>query len=126
MDKQTFDKGMKIRREVLGDEHVDRSMAAADDFSRPLQELVTQYAWGEVWSRPGLDRRSRSMITLAMLAALNRPHELKFHVCGALRNGVSKAEIGEVLLQSVIYAGGPAALDAFRVAREAFKEAGVD
>jgi len=126
MDKQTFDKGMKIRREVLGDEHVDRSMAAADDFSRPLQELITHYAWGEVWSRPGLDRRTRSMITLAMLAALNRPHELKLHVQGALRNGVSKAEIGEVLLQSVIYAGGPAALDAFRVAREVFKEAGLD
>ncbi len=126
MDKQTFDKGMKIRREVLGDEHVDRSMAAADDFSRPLQELITHYAWGEVWSRPGLDRRTRSMITLAMLAALNRPHELKLHVQGALRNGVSEAEIGEVLLQSVIYAGGPAALDAFRVAREVFKEAGLD
>lgn len=125
MDKQTFDKGMKMRREVLGDEHVDRSMAAADDFGRPLQELITHYAWGEVWSRPGLDRRTRSMITLAMLAALNRPHELKIHVLGALRNGVSKAEIGEVLLQSVIYAGGPAALDAFRVAREAFKEAGL-
>jgi 4-carboxymuconolactone decarboxylase len=125
MDKQAFDKGMKLRREVLGDEHVDRSMATADGPGRALQDLLTQYAWGEVWSRPGLDRKARSMITLAMLAALNRPHELKLHVHAALRNGLASAEIGEIFLQAAVYAGGPAALDAFRVACEAFKEAGI-
>lgn len=125
MDKETFDKGMKLRREVLGDEHVDRSMSTTDDLSRALQELLTHYAWGEVWSRPGLDRKARSMITLAMLAALNRPHELKLHVHAALRNGLAAEEIGEIFLQAAVYAGGPAALDAFRVAREAYKEAGI-
>jgi len=125
MDKQTFDKGMKLHREVLGDEYVDKSMAAADDLSRGLQNLLTQYAWGEVWSRPGLDRKARSKITLAMLAALNRPHERKLHVLGALKNGVSTEEIGEIFLQAAVYAGGPAALDAVRAAREAFKEANI-
>ena len=94
MDKQAFDRGMKISRDVLGDAHVDRSMAAADEINRPLQELITQYCWGEIWSRPGLDRKTRSTINLAMLAALNRPHELKLHIQGALRNGLSQAEIG--------------------------------
>ncbi len=126
MDKQVFDRGMKIRREVLGDDHVDKSMVFSDDLSRPLQELITQYCWGEVWSRPGLDRKTRSMVNLAMLAALNRPHELKLHVRGALRNGLGKAEIGEIFLQAAIYAGGPAALDAVRVAREVFKEEDID
>ncbi|HEY2890729.1 MAG TPA: carboxymuconolactone decarboxylase family protein [Dongiaceae bacterium] len=116
---------MKIRRDVLGDAHVDRSMAAADEINRPLQELITQYCWGEIWSRPGLDRKTRSTINLAMLAALNRPHELKLHIQGALRNGLSQAEIGEVFLQVAFYAGGPAALDAMRLAREVFKEEGV-
>src|ERR1700690_4531272 len=125
MDKQAFDRGMKIRREVLGDAHVDRSMATADDFNRPLQELITQYCWGEIWSRPGLDRKTRSAINLAMLAALNRPHELKLHIRGALRNGLGKGEIGEILLQVGFYAGGPAALDATRLAREGFNEEGV-
>ena len=125
MDKQAFDRGMKIRREVLGDAHVDRSMATADDFNRPLQELITQYCWGEIWSRPGLDRKTRSAINLAMLAALNRPHELKLHIRGALRNGLGKGEIGEILLQVGFYAGGPAALDATRLAREVFNEEGV-
>ena len=123
MDQQTFDKGLKLRREVLGDEYVDKSMAAADDLSRGLQNLLTQYAWGEVWSRPGLDRKARSMITLAMLAALNRPYELKLHVLAALKNGLSTEEIGEIFLQVSVYAGGPAALDAVRAAREALKEA---
>jgi len=126
MDKQAFDRGMKIRREVLGDEHVDRSMAAVDDLHRPLQEFITQYCWGEIWSRPGLDRKARSMINLAMLAALNRPHELKIHIRGALRNGLGKAEIAEILLQAAFYAGGPAALDAVRVAREVYKEEGIE
>ena len=122
MDKQAFDKGMKVRREVLGDAHVDRSMASADEINRPLQELITQYCWGEIWSRPGIDRKMRSAINLAMLAALNRQHELKLHIAGALRNGLSKAEIGEVFLQVGFYAGGPAALDAMRTAREVFNE----
>ncbi len=124
MDKRAFDRGMNIRREVLGDEHVDRSMATADELSRPLQELITEYCWGSIWSRPGLDRKTRSAINLAMLAALNRPHELKLHISGALRNGLSKAEIGEIFLQVAFYAGGPAALDAMRGAREVFKEEG--
>ena len=122
MDKAAFDKGLKIRREVLGSEYVDRSIASADDFTRPLQELITQYCWGEVWSRPELDRRTRSIINLGMIAALNRPHELKLHVRGALRNGVTQVEIREIFLQVAIYCGAPAALDAFRVAREVFAE----
>jgi 4-carboxymuconolactone decarboxylase len=126
MDKQAFDRGMNIRREVLGDSHVERSMADVDDLNRPLQELITQYCWGEIWSRPGLDRKTRSMVNLAMLAALNRPHELKLHIRGALRNGLGKAEIGEIFLQAAFYAGGPAALDAVRAAREVFKEEGMD
>jgi 4-carboxymuconolactone decarboxylase len=122
MDKKMFDKGLEIRRAVLGSEYVDKSIAAADDFNRPLQELVTQYCWGEIWGREEIDRRTRSIINLAMISALNRPHELKLHVRGALRNGVTKAEIREVLLQVAIYAGVPAAVDSFRVAREAFAD----
>jgi len=122
MDEETFEKGLKIRREVLGAEHVDRSLAGADGFNRPLQELVTTYCWGEVWARPGLDRRTRSLLNLAMLTALNRPHELKLHVNGALNNGVTREEISETLLQTAIYCGVPAAIDAFRVARQAFEE----
>ena len=122
MDKQAFDRGMKIRREVLGDEHVDRSMATADELNQPLQELITEYCWGSIWSRPGLDRKTRSAINLAMLAALNRPLELKLHIRGALRNGLSKAEIGEIFLQVGCYAGAPAAVDSFRIAREFFKD----
>ncbi|MBV9138900.1 MAG: carboxymuconolactone decarboxylase family protein [Hyphomicrobiales bacterium] len=119
---QTFDKGLKNRREVLGAEYVDNAIAAADDFSRPLQELVTEYCWGAVWDRPGLDRKTRSIINLAMLTALNRPHELKLHIKGALNNGLSKAEISEVLLQTAIYCGVPAAVDSFRSAREVFAQ----
>jgi 4-carboxymuconolactone decarboxylase len=122
MDKAAFDKGLEIRREVLGSEYVDRSIASADDFTRPLQELITQYCWGEVWARPELDRRTRSIVNLGMLAALNRPHELKLHVRGALRNGVTQVEIREIFLQVAIYCGAPAALDSFRVAREVFAE----
>jgi 4-carboxymuconolactone decarboxylase len=124
MDRETFEKGLAIRRAVLGAEYVDESLARADEFTRPLQELVTQYCWGEVWSRPELDRRTRSFLNLAMIAALNRPNELKLHVRGALRNGVSKVEIREVFLQVGIYCGLPAALEAFRVAREVFAEEG--
>ncbi|HEY0302652.1 MAG TPA: 4-carboxymuconolactone decarboxylase [Rhizomicrobium sp.] len=118
-----FDKGLEVRKAVLGSEFVEKSIASADDFNRPLQELVTEYCWGAVWTREGLSRKTRSMLNLAMLTALNRPHELKMHVRGALRNGVSKDEIREVLLQAMIYAGVPAAVDAFRTAREALAEA---
>ena len=124
MEKSTFEKGLSIRRDVLGAEFVDNAFATADDFNRPLQELVTQYCWGEIWGRPGLDRRTRSLLNLAMLSALNRPHEIKMHVRGALKNGVTKEEIKEVFLQVAIYCGVPAAVDSFRVAREVFKEIG--
>lgn len=122
MDRSAYEKGLEIRRAVLGPEYVDRSIASADEFTRPLQELITQYCWGEVWSRPELDRRTRSLLNLGMIAALNRPHELKLHVRGALRNGVTEVEIREVFLQVAIYCGAPAALDAFRVAREVLAE----
>jgi 4-carboxymuconolactone decarboxylase len=120
-----FDDGLAVRKAVLGAEFVDKAIASADEFNRPLQELVTEYCWGAIWTREGLPRRVRSMLNLAMLTALNRPHELKMHVQGALRNGVTREEIREVLLQATIYAGVPAGVDAFRVAREAmadFKE----
>ena len=122
MNQDLFDKGLKTRREVLGAEHVDASIRNADDFTRPLQEHITQYAWGDIWNRPGLDRKTRSLLNLAMLTALNRPHELKLHVRGALTNGVSKEEMREVFMQTAIYCGVPATLDSFRVAREVFKE----
>ena len=122
MNQELFDKGLKVRREVLGAEHVDRSLREADDFTREMQELVTQYCWGDIWNRPGLDRRTRSFLNLAMITALNRPHELKLHVRGALHNGLTRDEIKEVFLQAAIYCGVPAALDSFRVAREVFKE----
>jgi 4-carboxymuconolactone decarboxylase len=125
VEKSTFEKGLSIRRDVLGAEFVDNAFATADDFNRPLQELVTQYCWGEIWGRPGLDRKTRSLLNLAMLSALNRPHEIKMHVRGALKNGVTKDEIKEVFLQVAIYCGVPAAVDSFRVAREVFKEIGV-
>jgi 4-carboxymuconolactone decarboxylase len=122
MASERFKKGLKVRREVLGAEHVEASMSQADDFSRPLQELVTEYCWGNVWSRPGLDRKTRSLINVAMLTALNRPHEVKLHLRGALNNGCSKNDIMEVLLQTAIYCGVPAAMDSLRVAKEFFKE----
>ena len=122
MSEDLFETGLEIRRAVLGRDYVDGAIAAADDFNRPMQELVTEYCWGKIWGRPGLDRRTRSFLNLAMITALNRPHELKLHVKGAIRNGVSKAEIAEVFLQGAVYCGVPAAIDSFRVAREAFKE----
>ena len=125
MDQERFNQGLATRREVLGAEYVDKSIASADDFNRPMQELVTEYCWGEIWNRPGLDRRTRSIINLAMLTALNRPHEIKLHVVGALNNGLSKAEISEIFLQTAIYCGVPAAIDSVRVAREVFKERGI-
>lgn len=120
MNPELFEKGLKTRREVLGSEYVDKSIASADAFNRPMQELVTEYCWGEIWNRPGLDRRTRSLLNLGMLTVMNRPHELKLHVRGALANGVTKEEITEVFLQAAIYAGVPAAIDSFRVAREVF------
>jgi 4-carboxymuconolactone decarboxylase len=124
VNKEIYEKGLAIRREVLGADYVDSAIRNADDFNRPLQEMVTEYCWGAVWGRPGLPKKTRSMLNLAMLTALNRPHELKLHIKGALKNGVSRDEIMEVLLQTGIYCGVPAAVDAFRTAREAFKEAG--
>ena len=114
--------GEKIRRDVLGSEHVDRSLAQVSDFSRPLQNFVTEVAWGEVWSRPGLDRRTRSLLNLGMLTALNRQTELGVHVRGAIRNGCSVEEIQEALLQTAVYCGAPAALEAFRTAERVLKE----
>ena len=125
MNQELFDKGLKTRREVLGAEYVDAAIQNADDFNLPMQELVTQYAWGDIWNRPGLDRRTRSFLNLAMITALNRPHELKLHVRGAIRNGLTRDEIREVFLQTAIYCGAPAALDSFRVAKEVFKEMGI-
>ena len=125
MDKEMFEKGLKIRHEVLGPAFVDNAIASADDFNRPLQELVTQYCWGEIWGRPGLDRRTRSIINLAMISALNRPHEVKMHVKGALNNGLTKDDIKEVFLQVAIYCGVPAGVDSFRIAREVFQELGI-
>ncbi|MDQ8708222.1 carboxymuconolactone decarboxylase family protein [Streptomyces sp. LHD-70] len=116
MNQELFDKGLKIRREVLGDAYVDASLKNASAFAQDMQELVTQFCWGEVWSRPGLERSQRSLINLAMLTALNRNHELATHVRGALRNGLTPEEIKEVLLQSAVYVGVPAALESFRVA----------
>ncbi|HXW19583.1 MAG TPA: 4-carboxymuconolactone decarboxylase [Roseiarcus sp.] len=117
-----FERGLATRREVLGDAHVDRSLRQADDFSWPLQQLITEYAWDEIWNRPGLDRRSRSLLNIGVLAALNRPHELKVHIRGAINNGLTRDEIKEAFLQVGAYCGLPAAVDGFRVAREAFKE----
>jgi 4-carboxymuconolactone decarboxylase len=125
MNKDAFEKGLQTRREVLGSEYVDSSIKNAGEFNMPMQELVTEYAWNAIWNRPGLDRRSRSMINLAMLTALNRPHELKLHLKGAINNGLTKEEIQEVFLQVAIYCGVPAALDSFRVAKEVFKEMGI-
>ena len=125
MNQELFDQGLKTRREVLGAEYVDAAIQNADDFNRDMQELVTQYAWGDIWNRPGLDRKTRSLLNLAMLTALTRPHELKLHLRGALTNGVSKDEIKEVFLQTAVYCGAPAAIDSFRTAKEVFKELGV-
>jgi 4-carboxymuconolactone decarboxylase len=113
----TFEDGMRVRREVLGDEHVDRASAAASDFTAEFQDLITRYAWGEIWARPGLDRRTRSCITLTALVALGREHELELHLRAALRNGLTLDEIKEVLLQSAIYCGVPAANSAFATAQ---------
>ncbi|MBU1257185.1 MAG: carboxymuconolactone decarboxylase family protein [Alphaproteobacteria bacterium] len=115
-------KGLSIRSEVLGADYVARSMAQADDFSRPMQELSSSYCWGEIWARDGLSRRDRSLLNLGMISALNRPHELKLHVKAALRNGFTREEIREALLQVAVYCGIPAGIDSTRIAQAAFAE----
>lgn len=125
MDKPMFEKGLAIRKSVLGAEFVDNAFATADDFNREYQELVTQYCWGEIWGRPGLDKKQRSMLNLAMLSALNRPHEVEIHVKGAIANGLTKDEIKEIFMQVAIYCGVPAGVDSFRIARKVFKEMGI-
>jgi 4-carboxymuconolactone decarboxylase len=122
--QQTFEEGLQIRREVLGTEHVDRSLANVSEFTRPIQELVTEYCWGGIWSRDVLPRKTRSLINIAMLTALNRGHELGLHVRGAINNGASVAEIQEVLMQTAIYVGVPASLESFRIAEAVLKEHG--
>jgi 4-carboxymuconolactone decarboxylase len=116
------DDGMEIRREVLGDEHVDRAIESTTDFTADFQDFITRYAWGEIWARPGLDRRTRSAITLTALIALGRDHELALHVRAALRNGLTADEIGEVILHSAVYCGVPAANRAFAVAQDVLNE----
>jgi 4-carboxymuconolactone decarboxylase len=129
MDRRSHDErakdGLQTRREVLGAEYVDKAMAAVDDFNREFAELLNTYCWNDIWNRPGLDRKTRSLLNLAMLTALNRGPELKLHINGALNNGLSKEQIREVFLQTAIYCGVPAAVEAFRSAREVFKERGV-
>jgi 4-carboxymuconolactone decarboxylase len=122
MDQKTYEKGLEVRSAVLGKEYVENSLRTADAFNKPFQEMVTEYCWGAVWGREELPRKTRSMLNIAMIAVLNRPHELKLHIKGALTNGVSKDEIREILMQVAIYAGVPAAVDSFRLAREAFAE----
>jgi len=122
MASELFEKGLKTRKEVVGAEHTETQLKEADPFNLPMQELVTEYCWGWLWNRPGLPRKTRSMLNLAMLAVLNRPNEFKSHVKGALRNGCTKEEISEVLLQAAVYGGVPTGMASFALAREAFKE----
>ncbi|HXO61045.1 MAG TPA: 4-carboxymuconolactone decarboxylase [Candidatus Acidoferrales bacterium] len=121
-ERERFEAGMKIRREVLGDAHVDAAIAKRNAFSEEFQDLITRYAWGEIWTRPGLSRQTRSLITVALLVALNREEELRMHLRAALTNGATQEEIRETLLQSAIYCGVPAANSAFRIAQEIFTE----
>jgi 4-carboxymuconolactone decarboxylase len=123
MTDDSYDRGMVVRRQVLGDQHVDRAKAAATELTADFQQLITRYVWGEIWTRPGLDRRTRSCITVAMLVALNRPEELALHLRAAMTNGVTRAEIKEVLLQTAIYCGVPAANAAFAIAQRVLGEA---
>jgi 4-carboxymuconolactone decarboxylase len=122
MSRETYEKGLKLRKEVLGAEYVENSFKTADEFSKPMQDLTTEYCWGYVWGREGLDKKTRSMLNLAMISVLNRPHELKLHIAGALRNGVTREEIREIFMQVAIYAGVPAGVDSFRQAREVFAQ----
>lgn len=121
-ERERYEKGLTVRRAVLGDPHVDRSIKNRDDFNREFQDLLTRYAWGEIWTRPGLPRKTRSLLTIVMLVALNRPDEFRMHLRAALNNGVTKEEIKEALLQTAIYCGVPAANSAFHAAQEVFSE----
>jgi 4-carboxymuconolactone decarboxylase len=121
-ERDRYKEGLKVRRAVLGEAHVERAQAAENEFNFAFQDLITRYAWGEIWTRPGLPRRTRSLIAIAMLAALNRGDELKMHIRGALQNGVTREELREVLLQTAIYCGVPAANSAFHLAEEVFSE----
>lgn len=121
-ERERYENGMSVRRAVLGDAHVDRAIGNTNEFNREFQDLITRYAWGEIWSRPGLPRHTRSLLTIAMMVALNRTEELRMHVRAAFSNGVTHDEIKEVLLQSAIYCGVPAANAAFREAAEVFRE----
>jgi 4-carboxymuconolactone decarboxylase len=123
-DDDLYQKGLSIRKAVLGEEYVNKALAQMNTFNAPLQELVTEYCWGKVWGRPGLTHKQRSMLNLAMIGVLNRPHELRAHVRGAITNGVTPEEITEILLQVGIYAGVPAAVDSFRIAGEVLAEMG--
>lgn len=123
-DRQRYEQGMRVRREVLGDAHVDATLKNRTEFNEGIQDLITRYAWGEIWSRPGLPKQTRSMLTLAMMIALNRADEFRLHLRGALNNGVSHEEIQEVLLQTAIYCGVPAANTAFHIAQEVLAQAG--
>ena len=126
MSEDAFEQGLALRKQVLGADYVERSIANADDFSRPMQELSTEYCWGTIWTRPWLSLRDRSLLNLGMISALNRPHELKLHIRGALRNGLSREEIREVLLQVAVYCGVPAGMASFNLAREVFAELGAE
>src|SRR5271166_1205110 len=121
-DSKRYEQGMKIRRAVLGDEYVDRSVATTTDFNRDFQDFITRYAWGEIWTRPGLPRHTRSLLTVALLVALNRNEEFRLHVRAAFNNGVTREEIKEVLLHCAIYCGVPAANSAFHMAEEVFAQ----
>lgn len=121
-ERQRYEQGMRVRRATLGDAHVDASLKNRNDFNEEFQDLITRYAWGEIWTRPGLPRQTRSMLTLAMMVALNRPDELCMHLRAALNNGVTREEIREVLLQTAIYCGVPAANSAFHLAQEVFDQ----
>ena len=123
MNKEVFDRGLAIRKDVLGKEFVEKSFETADDFNMPMQEMTTEYCWGAIWGRDGLPRKTRSMLNIAMLSALGRNHELGMHVKGALVNGVTKQEIQEILLQVAVYCGIPAGVESFRVARDALAAA---
>jgi 4-carboxymuconolactone decarboxylase len=126
LDQNTYDKGQAIRSAVLGEAYLNAATANADDFNKPFQDLVAEYCWGAVWAREGLDLKTRSMLNLAMISVLNRPRELRTHIRGALTNGVTRDEMREVFMQVAIYAGVPAAVDGFRIAREVFAELGQD
>lgn len=119
---ESFDKGLSVRKQVLGDAYVEKSLAGATDYSAPLQKLITEWCWGEIWGRPGLERKMRSVLNLGMTMALNRSNEFKVHARGALNNGLTREEIVEIILQGAIYCGAPASLDAMRIAQSLFDE----